>query len=437
MVPRSTAPSFKSGSTKADDSHSSTYSIELVGDFAAEYDLDLSCSAFDNTPAKFGVTMIAFAFSILIAVPTPAPAFEEQLSKDDLRQLVLGLYAPIEDVEYRYEGAVAQLQKPDYSKLPKALQEANKKNEGFNNNYGFQGTFAYRNDGAFHLDLFKDYEDPNRPVAREVHSLLDGARSFRGIIPDKGGLTGPDTVAQGHVLGFVKEAFPVLAFSQPIIEQLLNAKSSSIDFRHSGWEKKGGRNCLVLEFFTIDPQTSAQTLLHKYWLDVERNAQPIYIEKYDGEFLDVRVSVIELEYYQTDDGRAAWYPRKGRFQRFRNLFDHSSSPVGEQTFDVLRGTLRINQKLPNLRFILDYGLDESTKLAARKMANAPPKKPRISRDENADEILRKALEEADRQAEPVLVTPPSWLSRNRLTLGLASLGFAGLIAALILQRRSS
>jgi hypothetical protein len=368
----------------------------------------------------------------LSAVPVPT----DPLSQDQLKDFLLNLYAPIIDVEFQYEGAIQQLQNPDYSKLPKELRDANAANVGKKNSYSYQGTYAYRSDGAFHLDLYRRPDDASQPVTREIHSLLDDTRGFRKLIPDKGGLVGPDVINKSHALSFIKEAFPTLVFSQPIIHQLLRAKSSSLDYSHAGWERKNGRNCLILEFFGVEQKTGQKMFSHKYWLDLERSGQPIYSEKYDGGSLAVRVSEIELDLYQTDDGQTAWHPSKGRFQSFRNLFDYSSTPVAEQNFDVLRGTLRINQKLANSRFSLDYGLDDSTRASIRKAANVASNRLRVSKKENSGERIRKALEEADKQAAPILVTAPSWLGRNAFPLMLAGLGLVGLVTATILSKRS-
>ncbi len=209
----------------------------------------------------------------------------------------------------------------------------------------------------------------------------------------------------------------------------------SIRYEFVGWEEVEGHKCAVVNFFGILKATGERVWANTYWLDLERGGHALKVEKYAEGQLAARTFDIRLAEVETVDGKTVWFPISGSYETFGNgLFTYSKNPVTRQTYEVLRGSLRINQSLKDARFTLDWKLGpESRFTESRKRAIL-----KEGRSKSAEVRVNEALKKADSESEELVATSPSrrgWFARNAAMMGLLSVGLLILLTAEYLRRR--
>jgi hypothetical protein len=103
-------------------------------------------------------------------------------------------------------------------------------------------------------------------------------------------------------------------------------------------------------------------------------------------------------------------------------------PTVEQTYQVLKGTIAINQGLKDSRFTLDYGLSPNEKPDRRGSQQSA----KWSRSESSGSRLTKEFSKAEAVSPELVAEPPSqqgWFTRYLPSVGLFFLGFAVLLIA--------
>jgi hypothetical protein len=380
------------------------------------------------------VFSVSLVMTVVIAA-CGAANDEESLDRRQMLKVLRSLHSPIKDFELRFEGDFHRLAKPDYSKLPAQDRIASERNSAFLGNTYFQGTIAYREDSAVHLDLHDRFEDQNLPVQRAISCLFRGKYSKRTWVPDRGGPVGGDRSERGSVLKFQMPKNPFWFYLYPILALHLETESAE-QYRFAGWRDVEGHKCAVLEFYVIDPKTGNRATAETYYVDLGRGGHPLKLERYVRGSLAAEVVDIKLAYLKAEDGESVWFPISGHLlSHGSGLFEFARAPTGEQTFQVLRGSVAINQGFNDNRFTLDYGLGPKDK------PNLKPLQPvaKRSRSESSESLLAKAFAKAEAVSPELVAETPSqrgWLTHQYLpSLGLFSFGLVVVFLGILLKRR--
>lgn len=305
----------------------------------------------------------------------------------------------------------------------------------------FQGTYAWRADGATLIDFYMHRVDKDVSYSRTTLAAIGGRASEVTRIPDEGHNPKPYTYNIGSA-----------AFSRPMSPdrylyikelQALNGRGDE-EFKDRGWEDVSGHRCRKVEILTRGtaakgggaPLVSATDRL---WIDMERGAYPLKVESMRGEDLWMR-TVIELKQFPDRDGQLVWLPADGVLDSFIKIDSSiSKNPVVREVFHVVSDTVVINPTLPDKMFKVDYkgGLPESPELAAEKMQfQGLPFKAQTQGDSaGVQNLLMERLAEADKQAAGL---DASSIIRDWGMIGSISLALVGagvLAGAWMLQRR--
>ncbi len=381
----------------------------------------------------------SLALAMLLAGPNLPIAEDGRVEREQLVDLLQSLHSEIRDFEYRFEGEHRRLQEMDYSTLPEPIRAATRQNPTLNQSLDFQGTIAFRRDEAAHLAVYERPLDATQPTERVISCLLGGVLSRRTMIPDRGGQVGGDEANRGSIVGMFRGNSPFKIYDDVfMLYRLADKSKSKLDYQFVGWDKVAGQKCLVFELFGVDRETGERLSAERYWIDVSRGGWSLRTEKYNGPNLMARAIDIELSRFPSKDGREYWFPIRGRFQIFRNGLGFSKSPVLEQTFRMLAGTLRINQDPRDERFKLDWGLDDAAKAQAKAVIPKPAPPDRDRR--GIEESIKVALKKADEQSAELVATSPSrspWIFQHGLPIGIAATGLAVFLTAGYLRKKHS
>ncbi|RUL81428.1 hypothetical protein [Tautonia sociabilis] len=355
-----------------------------------------------------------------------ADARRDTIARQDLRALLLAAQADLRDVEFLYEGGLRKLQNLDYHRVPPENRSPTPR--GPDHVTAFQGKFAYRNETFAHLDHYLWDEDGE---ARRRVSCLPGDYEFQSrSFHLGGGPDGPLASEPGWIGDFFGSTLPLRLFIAPYLLSLLK-QEAAFGYECVGWEPVDDRECLKIQLF----QGRNRSLLKTFWIDLERQGHPLRYEcKVAGQLL-CRISDVTLEEVPTRDGKKVWLPIKSQYDHFCDLITYSDRPVIEETFGVVRGSLLINQDLPDSRFSIDYRPTEGPKPPLEAVAEVESVGPRTV-DEQLDELIKVA----DRQAAELTASAPSrepWIHRHAGQLGMYALGVVLISLAIAVRLRGA
>ena len=379
-----------------------------------------------------------FVGVLILGVASLTATQDSSLTQEELVTLLKALYTEIGDIEFRYEGTKVVLETIDPKSVPEAFRSAYEREaKSGSRDMTYQGVFAYRADGAAHLDAYTRPSNRTIPLARQILSRVDSVFSRRSIVPDQGGVTGSEHSENASLSRFFNDFSPLTLFHFMWLRELLH-NVRGIEYRFQRWEMIGERRCLVFDAFQADPATGIDRWSTRYWIDVERNGQPLKLELYDETFLKSAIFDVELAPFESDDKKTVWLPVKGMKRAFSHQKNSEGKPSVEQTFAVLRGSMLINQGLADDRFKLDWGLDAAIVAQAKKLAKSAGKPPIQSRKESSETLIKEALAKADAESEEIVAESPegrSWMSWRVGRIALAGFGVAAIGVALYLKRR--
>jgi hypothetical protein len=375
--------------------------------------------------------------ALLVSCLLVKPSEGDQLTRSQILDLLQQVRAPIRDYECTYEGQLTRLKAPDFTGWPDSLRKANERDMAMDAGAvtTFQGTYAYRNDKAIHVDVSVRHPDPRLPLKREIFCSFKGKGSKRVIVPDQGGPSGPDVVQTGGMV-FVKKALSHLRVDMyPYLLEAL--RNDFIPCESPGWEDVDGQRCLVVDFPRRDGK-GKRFWGERFWVDVARGAIVLKYEWDDDGSVSSRLTEVGVSREHTQDGQLVWMPVGGRILYYRDLFTPSTSVHVEALYTVLQGTLRINQDLPDSRFTLDYNLDATTRAAATA-ANRSKTNRRIAPPVDAETSVRKVLRDPDDPSKQLVASSPSsssWFFRNLTSVGLVVAGICVACGGIYLKRRT-
>ena len=361
---------------------------------------------------------------------------EEFPTIEQLADILRDQRADVRDYECMYEGKQVRRTTPDTSSMEESIRLATEKDPvmraGFNKTY--QGVFAFRFDSSVGQDISTITSDPQQAKVRSVQTLFRGKASARTIIPDRGGVVGPDVTKKSNLIFITNNSITLMFIDlNPILRETL-AFREGLEYSNVAWEDVDGFRCLAFDLgrrYGEDPPS----LVERYWVDLAHNALVRQLERTSAGFVASRLGGIKIAEVRTLDGKAVWLPVGGKIQWYEA--DKSPRTVYlEGSFDILDGSLRINQGLKDERFTLDYGVDARDIAVAREY-NSGKRRPKNTGPTPAAQALANVIKDVNDPSKRFVAEPDQsgWFGRFAGIISV-SLGVIVLIAGGVLRVRS-
>lgn len=227
----------------------------------------------------------------------------------------------------------------------------------------------------------------------------------------------------------------------------LSYSTKDIEIESNAWDEIDGNKVLLLTVNEFPHSHLPEKKWSKYWIDLKRGGNVVKYEFYAGPNLRYRDYNILIRSVELPNGQRIWFPVHGEHESFYLRRHYSTVPVCHETYDVVRGSLVLNNGLTDERFSVRWDghrpVTTGLKEARREFEAVPPKPapPQLRTDPaGVEEDLKRRLAEADRQARQLDASPPSrrgWDMGIIAQSTLASLGVGTLIVAFLLRRRAS
>jgi hypothetical protein len=278
----------------------------------------------------------------MVLVGIVATATGPTMDNEQLIRLLNGAVSDIRDVSFAYEGSTEFVG-------PANILRDELEPESYS--VKFQGIYAYRRDGATALDLYKS---SGRPIARIVHeqvAMLKGRVERTSLDPDQRSVGSPPVHKFGGGPGSMKFACSAENFCY-LWYFMSHRDAKTLDIDQQGWESVDGRNCLRVEIWRAGNRKKQGSRSSRFWIDMERGAQPLKVEVCLGPDVLLRLDQVMLVRTATLDGKNVWLPVSGETNSFiweDRMYD---KPVFRDRFSVDDGTIVVNQDLPDDYFTM-------------------------------------------------------------------------------------
>lgn len=365
---------------------------------------------------------------------------QDHVSADQFGRLVEAQSASLRDLCFLYEGANRWVG-------PRSLFGKDPDLYGAQ----YQGAYLYRRNDAAMKDVYlKPHNNASQMSRLKVAFLKAGIRQSRllpGEIPPRGPSTQPP-IMPGNMYSLGRYGSPNHLFR---IWMLLDiAKFQATDYRFSGWDSIDGHRCLKFRLIASGKRDN-EGCYDEFWVDLDRNANVLRVEGYDGNKLRSRIDEVQLKPVLSPEGTEIWVPIRSRLRGYVWEDVHYNDPVTEDLIEVVDGTILLNQGLPDAVFdvrrettLPQLGeLDRIRRLAGDSaLANDFDATPQTSirlDPAGVRQRLDKSLAEADRQAVMLEASAPSRAPWSGTGISQIVAFFAGacLIAcAFVLRRRT-
>lgn len=359
---------------------------------------------------------------ILIGVDGP------DVGPAEFARLMNSLHSEVRDVSFVYEGWMTGV--PPELSIEEDIRRGPKHRVG---EMDYQGGYSFRADGATRLDCYVDHINDNKVhqsfSSRKLEVNLDQKLSVLSQVPDLRGETPAVRAGGPGVLNHTgsPERIHYFWYFQTLKDP------AALRYQYLGWENIGGHRCLNVQFDESwgMPEQMADRPTIRFWIDMERGGHPLQIEFRRGVQFRMRTTNIELERVPDADGRKHWFPVRGvtLVYPFPGR-DYVNRPVGYETYKVLEGTVRFNQKLPDALFSLDWdgAQPENEQLAVRRKGFR--KSPRRNDPAGARQHLERSLAEADRQSKQLEASSAARERWDWTTVGQAAFAAVGAVVLL-------
>lgn len=337
---------------------------------------------------------------LVLSGTTTHPQSPATLSREQVLRLVDAASGRLRDIEFIYEGSIRLVGEHD-EKVTRSDFEQD-----------FQGLFAYRNDRSAHLYVYTSSADVRRPLTITAESLFKHKVTERQRTPDRGRIYGPDRASSGVVGSLDKPHSALRYLLLPRLLEVLTDERRAIT--ESAWETMDGVECLRIKVSSIDPETRSELMSEVYWLDPDRGMNPLRCDCLVKNELLSRDFDISLEKFTASDGSDVWIPTRGTHYSFATVSGYSATPVFEETYSTVNGTLKLNQGLPDTRFSIDWlphRVPEALSSSARTFHELET---RTTRGQTTETRLDQLLADANNEAELLEATAPSrepWISK--------------------------
>jgi hypothetical protein len=350
------------------------------------------------------------------------------VSPAEFARLMEGLHADVQDSSFVYEGWSRGV--PLGQTIEEDLKAGTAHRDG---EADYQGGYSFRADGATRLDIYIDYTRDNKAhksfSSRKLEVILDHKRLSIDQMPDQ---RNEQETVSGGIPG---------VFNHPCSPERINydwffrtlGDPTIRHYEFLGWEDIDGHRCLSVQLDEVWglPDQVPERPTVRFWIDIERGGHPLQVEFRRGEKIRMRVADVKLESQVGADGRERWFPVRGVAYMYIFLGrDFTNRPVAYETYEVLDGTVRFNQNLPDAFFSLDWkgSVPENEQLATRRKEFRKP--PRRYDPEGIKQHLAEALAAAEKQSAQLEASSPAREQWSWTTLAQASLATVGVATLL-------
>lgn len=348
----------------------------------------------------------------------------------DFGRLMEGLHGDVRDVSFVYEGMSRGL------RLGLSIEEDVKL--GVDHRYGegiYQGGYSFRrSDGGTRVDCYADYSGDGKAHKsfsnRRLEVLFENKLHSLCQLPD---LRDEKPTVKGGIAGSLNqpcspERILYSWFFSPLLKD-----PAKMGYRFLGWEDVDGHRCLKIqldETWGLSDDWADRPVV-RFWIDMERGGHPIQVEFRRGEKFWMRIVKIKLEKVSGGDSRERWFPVGGVVEVYPFFDeDYKGEVVAYETYEVVKGTVRFNQDLPDAFFSLDWkgAIPENEQLATRRKEFRKP--PRRYDPEGIKERLVETLADADAQSKQLEASSPAREPWNWVLLGQGGLAAVGTLILL-------
>jgi len=360
--------------------------------------------------------------TILISSLLGAHAAAPLMDADQFSRMMAGLHGPIRDLEMIYEGEEHFVGPPSLM-LPKGADFTDTQ---------FQGVYAYRDDGAMLLDMYSKRLAAGGLLAHNTYAVLGERLETLELVPDRDSSRGRIRVGEGSGASLARPESPHRIL---FLWYFREFDAMGQNFKDLGWEDIDGHRCLKIQADAYKGLT-ANSLIMRFWIDMERGGHPLKVEQFDKSKLRTRAHGIKLARFKLSAGEDVWLPVRGVFESFEWDDGFHDEPLYRETYGVVDGSVRLNQRLsdqyftakrkPSARTSASLGTLRQEFEQARTLATSAP----LRGDPlTAQQVIDKALAEADGQARMIEASSPAREGAGWTTV--VQFGFAMLGTALI------
>ncbi len=127
----------------------------------------------------------------------------------------------------------------------------------------------------------------------------------------------------------------------------------SRNYQFLGWENVGGHRCLKVQVDTISGYRTdmPNRPVYRLWLDMTRGGHALRVDYVESEGVRMSATGIKLAKVSMGKGKATWFPVGGRLEMIPKFSKRYGTTVaGIETYDILDGTLQINQGVADSEF---------------------------------------------------------------------------------------
>lgn len=354
-------------------------------------------------------------FALYASLVLIGQASDTEVDGKQFGRLMQGLHGDIQDVSLVFEGNLDFLGPDSWMKgKPEKVE------------FGFQGTYAYRNDGSRILERYDIPASSDDASSRKLIIGFDGQYKNATILPDSKNQVSFGEESQDSAMAFVDLASPerilYLAYFRKLEDPV------SCNYQYQGWEDVDGHRCLrvQLDFGPgSDPQNENRPYL-RFWIDVTRGGHPLKVEFFWSSSLQGRVENIQLDRFQLPDGKEVWFPVRGEDHSFIWEGESLSRPTFRETYAVVTSSVQFNQGLKDERFSEFWkGTTFETPELKRTRDIFDSTPPFRTDPAGVQERLDKWLIEADKQSEQLEASSSArapWKPTAVLQVGFTALG---------------
>lgn len=321
----------------------------------------------------------------VVALTTTLP--RDDLTPTQLQNLLAAFNADLKDLELMYEGSVL------------LVRSTSDESQRARYSFHFQGTTAFRRDGAAHLELYRDKTLFGGDIVISKYCTIN-KRVFEQLNnPDERSGAPAYTEVPGGIPTLNRSASYFRLFALPSVA-LSHHYYIDNACEIVGWEEVAGRRCLKVDF-------KQGHSVERYWLDLERGGNPLKFEFIVADQLRYRVDEVELESFPTLGGADVWIPVRGVARSYMDAsLKTLSEPLFEETYKVLDGSVILNQDLGDDRFSLGWNAKRKPEKARPPSLKSLKRGPDKIDLASVDRRLEEQLAEADRQSERLIAGSP-------------------------------
>jgi hypothetical protein len=342
---------------------------------------------------------------------------QEPLDQAQFFRTISGLMSPIEDCAFIYEGEHRYVGPADH--IVAKLAQTN----------SFQGSAAFRSDGAAFLDKYtRMIRKTNTELRRDTLALLGDLTEKIARAPDQKKIKPQVTI--------LKRAEPLSFWISGSPFQMLYlwyprafGDHPQLGFQFRGYERLNGSRTAQIDANWL-PGASEKINGHTYrWFDLERGGHLVKVESIREGRLISR-TLIELRQVADERGANLWFPMKSNQEFYAFATERevtaTDAPMYRESIIIVPSSLVINSGLKDDVFKIDStgGVADTTGLAKLRdeFLHPPPEPKRRTDIKSVQARLDQQLKEADKQSARLVAS----IDREQVNwLPWAQAAFAG------------